>query len=151
MSPDIDDASPNFLDMFLTLNDALKNLCFVFDSESPKSLVPLQTFANFSTQQSCVLLTADGRPIQQRDVPDRTLQFTKLPNRHFVHSFVLAGVAHLILGVDFLKKYGFIIDLVQILISISDPRSQKINFLFFSLLTMMYTFLQTYYFYFPIY
>ena len=105
MSFIIHDALPILLDMFLTLHDEHNNLCFVIDTTSSKSLVPLQTFPNLSTRHSfCVLLTADDMPIQQKGVLDLTMQFTKFRNRHFVHSCVLAGVAYLILSVNFFEK-----------------------------------------------
>ena len=83
MSLNIDDTSPNLSDMFLAMNDKHNNLWFVADTASPKSLVPLHTFPNLSTQHSpCVLLTANDRPIQQIGVLDLILQFTKFRNRH---------------------------------------------------------------------
>ena len=74
-----------------------------------------QTHSSFhpTPNTQCLLLSADGRPIRQAGSLDLTLFFSELPNQSFVHSFIVADIAHPILGLDFLTKYKFTIDIAQ--------------------------------------
>ena len=58
----------------------------------------------------CTLFAADGHPIQQSGVIKLTLHFQELPNKQFTHFFIVANIKHVILGLNFLKLFNFIID-----------------------------------------
>ena len=52
-------------------------------------------------------MTADGRPLQLEGSLDLTLEFSNFLNRHFTHGFIVASVAHPILGLDFFPNTSF--------------------------------------------
>ena len=114
MTFNVSDPSPILSDVFVTLHDHHNNIIFIVDTASPKSLITLETFAHeFVLPFSEMLLTADGRPLQQEGSLDLTLDFSNFPNRHFTHRFIIADVAHPMLGLDFLSKYQFSIDVAS--------------------------------------
>ena len=92
---------------------------FIVGTASPKCLLTHKTFAHESVlPYSEMLLTADGRPLQQKGSHDLTLEFFNFPNRHFAHRFIIANVAHPIPGLDFLSKYQFSNDVASKSVSI---------------------------------
>ena len=87
-----------------TVHDHHINIKFIVDIASPKSLITLETFAYESVLPSSeMLVTADGRPLQQEGSLDLILEFSNFPSRHFAHRFMIANVAHPILDLDFLS------------------------------------------------
>ena len=90
---------------FIRLYDSLNDIDFIVDTASPKSIVPVHMFLFFQNNNiSCELLSADGHPLQLAGSIDLTLRFDDFPDKHSVHTFVLANIYNPILGLDFFKE-----------------------------------------------
>ena len=101
------DTSPSKNNSFIWLNDTHNNLQFIV-SEISGSL-PFSKFSYFTNSNiNCQLFTADSQPLHQNGIIDLILQFDNFPNSDFSHHF--ANVKNLLLGLDFLCKYHFIMD-----------------------------------------
>ena len=51
------------------------------------------------------MFAANGIALQQAGSLELTLHFSEFPNRHFIHTFILAQIECPILGLDFLTRY----------------------------------------------
>ena len=101
-------------DSYIHLQDIHNNIKFIVDTASPKSILPVSLFPSFATQHissSCPsLFAANGIALQQAGSLELTLHFSEFPNRHFIHTFILAQIECPILGLDFFSRYHFTIN-----------------------------------------
>ena len=106
---------------FISLYDTHNHIDFIVDTASPVSLLPLAQFPSFfNPNKSCMLFTANGRPLQQAGSVDLTIHFDNFPNSSFTHTFVLANVNNAILGLDFLSQNHFMVNTTSKSVFISD-------------------------------
>ena len=92
----------------LFLYDEESKLTFLIDSGADVSVIPNSIFGILAKAND-TLVAANGTPI-----PTYGVKFLKVSlglRRSFPHTFVLAAVNHPIIGADFLKRYGLLVDL----------------------------------------
>ena len=92
----------------LFLYDEESKLTFLIDSGADVSVIPNSIFGILAKSND-TLVAANGTPI-----PTYGVKFLKVSlglRRSFPHTFVLAEVNHPIIGADFLKRYGLLVDL----------------------------------------
>lgn len=91
--------------------DPISKLNYLVDSGSDVCVLPCHQKVSHSNSNHITLYSASGTPIRTYGVKVTTLSLNL--RRRFQWPFILANVSKPIIGADFLKHYGLLIDLKQ--------------------------------------
>lgn len=87
------------------------NFSFLIDTGADISVVPYNSFQNYSRDANNTVYAANGTPISTYGV--RLLSVDLGFRRDLKHPFILASVTRPIIGADFLTKFGIVVDLAN--------------------------------------
>lgn len=93
----------------LIVKDRLSNLNFLIDTEADISVLPLRSTKRESTPADFKIYAANGTVIQTYGTTKLVLNLGL--RRPFLWEFIVANVQQPILGADFLRKHGLLVDI----------------------------------------
>lgn len=98
----------------LFVHDTGNDIHFLVDTGAERSLMPVdynKTGNVYEKDPFCYLIAANGSRIHTYGEQQITLTFS--PNHKYNWTFILANIEEPILGADFLKKYGLLVDIAS--------------------------------------